>query len=138
MKMLDRSSTFYAQLYDASSVDSADNLTADIYKIVQYETDHPSQTTDFSNLGYYITEGLGFKFAGQANDVGGATVEIQISDENTLKVSVVPASQSFQGVTLTNEEGTVTVIVTNINPIAAVPVSISWVCDNDAQLISTL
>ena len=138
MKILDRSSTFYAQLYDASTVDSADDLNADVYKIVQYETDHPSQTTDFSNLGYFIMEGLGFKYAGQANDVGGATVEIQLSDENTFKVSVVPASQSFQGVTLTNEEGTATVVVTNIASITAHPVSISWVCDNDAQLISTL
>ena len=137
-RILDRSSTFNAQLYDASFVDSTDDLNADVSEIIDYSIANP--TVSYSDLGVYIQDTYGFKPAGQAEDVDGVTtVEIQISDENTgqsdtLEVTVVPASQTAQGVTLTNEEGTATFIVTNSNPPAAAPVSISWVCDNGAQL----
>ena len=125
-KMLDRASTFGAQLYDASFVDSTDDFNADISEIIDYQI--ANSNISFSDLGVYIQDTFGFKSAGQAKDIGGDTVEIQISDENTgqldtLKVSVVPASQNIQGVTLTNEEGTATFVVTDPVTVSAVPVS---------------
>ena len=131
-KMLDRCSAFDADLYDASG------HTGDLNADASYINNDPS-----IDPSTYIPNVLGFKRAGQAYAVLGNTVDIEISNDNTgqkdsFEVSVVPASQSLQGVTLTNEEGTATIIVYNPTPFNVVPVSISWVCDNDAQLISTL
>ena len=138
--MLDSAFTVDAQLFNAMHyANDIEGLNKIIDEIVNYEQSEKSNP--FSDLSGYIREQFGFNSAGQVISSGG-NIEIQTFNLDTgqleldLPFTIIQGSQTIGGLTLINGEEFV--IIINPNPPASCEVSISWLCDNDAQLTLTL
>ena len=120
-------------------ITDGDGLNQIVSEIIDYEQSEKSDP--LSDLSGYIREQFGFNPAGQVISSGGNT-EIQIFNvdtgqlRSTTNFTIVPGSQTIGGLALINVDELV--IINNPNPPASSEVSISWVCNNDAQLTLTL
>lgn len=137
--MLDRSTSLNLRLYDASCLNTTDYFNEVVASTQGYLAARLRYS--INDLDTYINENFNLYTSGNLATVGDDSVEIHITNgdtggTDTLDVQVV--YQDLHQQTLCDNER---VSVWVADPYSLGPtsgVSISWVCDNDAQLILAL
>jgi hypothetical protein len=143
MKMLDRSASFSFQLYDASCLPSTSNFDA----ATAFVQDYMKGSSDASAFDWntYIKQSIDLDPAGQLLYTNNDKIEIVISQDKlngggqtTVDLKVTSQGDGWEQLTGFRGGGFQVLMVESNSPRPTSSVSVSWICDNVAQLILAL